>query len=50
MTKFPLSHGKIPGMEGPDLRLTETIAIVTVSRGRENCPVKRATKLFLFIL
>ena len=29
--KFPLSHGKIPGMEGPDLQLTETIAIITVS-------------------
>jgi len=29
VAKFPLSQGKIPGIEGPDLRLTETIAIVT---------------------
>jgi len=30
MAKFPLSHGKIPAIEGPDLQLTETIALVTV--------------------
>lgn len=32
LTKFPLSRGKIPGLEGLDgLRLTETLAITTVS-------------------
>jgi elongation factor 1-gamma len=29
MAKFPLSQGKIPAVEGPQLKLTETIAIVT---------------------
>ncbi|KZF20955.1 hypothetical protein L228DRAFT_240672 [Xylona heveae TC161] len=26
-SKFPLSAGKIPGLEGPDIQLTETLAI-----------------------
>ncbi|KAL8920833.1 MAG: hypothetical protein Q9208_006005 [Pyrenodesmia sp. 3 TL-2023] len=31
LSKFPLSRGKIPGLEGPDgLRLTETLAITTI--------------------
>ncbi|KAF8252248.1 glutathione-S-transferase theta, GST [Wilcoxina mikolae CBS 423.85] len=29
MAKFPLSSGKIPGLEGPGVMLTETLAIVT---------------------
>ncbi|KAF8534752.1 hypothetical protein BDD12DRAFT_918824 [Trichophaea hybrida] len=29
MAKFPLSSGKIPGLEGPVVMLTETLAIVT---------------------
>ncbi|KAI4176239.1 MAG: hypothetical protein LQ346_007918, partial [Caloplaca aetnensis] len=30
LSKFPLSRGKIPGLEGPDgLKLTETLAITT---------------------
>jgi len=29
MAKFPLSRGKIPGLETADLKITETIAIVT---------------------
>lgn len=31
MVKFPLSHGKIPGIEIAGFRLTETVAIVSVS-------------------
>lgn len=31
MAKFPLSMGKIPGLEGPHVLLTETMAITTVS-------------------
>lgn len=29
ISKFPLSRGKIPGLEGPGVQLTETLAIVT---------------------
>ncbi|KAL4782542.1 glutathione S-transferase [Aspergillus varians] len=29
MEKFPLSLGKIPGLEGPGVQLTETLAILT---------------------
>ncbi|KAF8581884.1 glutathione-S-transferase theta, GST [Ramaria rubella] len=29
MAKFPLSRGKIPGLEGPNVKLTETLAITT---------------------
>lgn len=29
--RFPLSQGKIPGLEGPGIKLTETIAIAYVS-------------------
>ena len=32
--RFPLSQGKIPAIEGPGIKLTETIAIATVSHGR----------------
>lgn len=31
MERFPLSQGKIPGLEGPGVKLTETISIVYVS-------------------
>jgi hypothetical protein len=31
MERFPLSQGKIPAIEGPGVKLTETIAIAHVS-------------------
>lgn len=31
LSKFPLSRGKIPGLVGPSIEITETIAITTVS-------------------
>lgn len=30
LKKFPLSKGKIPGLAGPGVEITETIAVVTV--------------------
>ena len=30
LEKFPLSRGKIPGLAGPGIEITETVAIVTV--------------------
>lgn len=32
LRKFPLSRGKIPGLTGPGVEITETIAIVTVGQ------------------
>jgi elongation factor 1-gamma len=31
MEQFPLSQGKIPALEGPDVKITETVAIAYVS-------------------
>lgn len=35
MELFPLSQGKIPALEGPGIKITETIAIAYVSRRPE---------------
>ena len=32
MARFPMSRGKIPGLEGKGVKLTETLAITTVRR------------------
>ena len=31
LKKFPLGNGKIPGLEGPGIEITETLAIAVVS-------------------
>ena len=31
MERFPLSQGKIPAIEGPNIKITETVAIATVN-------------------
>ena len=45
MAKFPMSMGKIPALEGPRVKLIETVAIAVVSARPETLPISSSPVL-----
>ena len=50
MAKFPLSLGKIPAIEGPHVKFTETVAIFVVSKSWTSLDIISLDILYIFLI